>query len=63
MATENRRSDEQARHMREQAEALELAANKSADAAERQELMDKALRIRKDLEERHGPESATMDPM
>ncbi|EFL12906.1 MULTISPECIES: DUF6381 family protein [Streptomyces] len=63
MATENRRTDEQARRMREQAEALELAANKSADAAEREGLMDEALRIRKDLEERHGPESATMDPM
>ncbi|MEU3726698.1 DUF6381 family protein [Streptomyces sp. NPDC031705] len=55
--------DEQVRHIREKAEELELAAQRSTDPAERQRLTDKALHIRQKLEEVHGPESATMDPM
>ncbi|MFF5705548.1 DUF6381 family protein [Streptomyces sp. NPDC012794] len=55
--------DEQARSMREKAEELELAAQRSTDSAERQRLSEKALHIREKLEELHGPESATTDPM
>ncbi|MFG2291741.1 DUF6381 family protein [Streptomyces sp. NPDC048603] len=63
MTGENRPTDEQAQHLREEAEELERAANKSTDAEERRRLMEKALRIRQGIEELHGPESATMDPM
>ncbi|MFF2197881.1 DUF6381 family protein [Streptomyces sp. NPDC058157] len=63
MSSDSPRSDERARQMREKAEQLELAASRSADADERQRLMDEVLRIRQELEDLHGPESATMDPM
>ncbi|RKT02432.1 hypothetical protein BX286_0333 [Streptomyces sp. 3211.6] len=62
MSSESR-PDEQVRHIREKAEELERAAQRSTDPDERRRLTDKALHIRQKLEELHGPESATMDPM
>ncbi|GAA1570134.1 MULTISPECIES: DUF6381 family protein [Streptomyces] len=52
-----------ARQMREQAEELELAAQRATDPDERRRLTDEAVRIRERIERESGPESATMDPM
>ncbi|NXY94051.1 hypothetical protein HYE82_06510 [Streptomyces sp. BR123] len=54
---------EQARRMREEAEELELEAQRATDPEARQRLTEKALRIREKIEQDNGPESATMDPM
>ncbi|APU38648.1 MULTISPECIES: DUF6381 family protein [unclassified Streptomyces] len=59
-------SDEQAREvgkLRQQAEELELKAQRADDRAEREQLMEKAVRLRARCQELGGPESATMDPM
>ncbi|MFB8398134.1 MULTISPECIES: DUF6381 family protein [Streptomyces] len=49
--------------MRQKAEQLELQAQRAADPAERDRLMEKAVHLRAKCEEVGGPESATMDPM
>ncbi|MFJ6783089.1 DUF6381 family protein [Streptomyces yangpuensis] len=49
--------------MRQKAEQLELRAQRAADPAERERLMEKAVHLREKCEEIGGPESATMDPM
>ncbi|MFD3700314.1 DUF6381 family protein [Streptomyces sp. NPDC058646] len=56
-------ASEEVRKMRQEAEELELEAQRSSDPAEREQLMEKAVGIRAKCEERGGPESATMDPM
>lgn len=49
--------------LRQQAEELELRAQRADDRAEREQLMDQAVRLRTRCQELGGPESATMDPM
>ncbi|WP_030768117.1 DUF6381 family protein [Streptomyces sp. NRRL F-2664] len=49
--------------LRQQAEELELAAQRTGDAGERERLMEEAVRLRARCEELGGAESATMDPM
>ncbi|MGW6573507.1 DUF6381 family protein [Streptomyces sp. NPDC054945] len=62
MSSDKQWSEEVVR-MRREAEALELRAQRADDAAEREQLMEKAVAIRVKCEELGGPESATMDPM
>ncbi|MFD4934328.1 DUF6381 family protein [Streptomyces virginiae] len=62
MSSDKQWSDDVVR-MRRDAEALELRAQRADDAAERAQLMEKAVRLRAKCEELGGPESATMDPM
>ncbi|MCX4718377.1 DUF6381 family protein [Streptomyces virginiae] len=62
MSSDKQWSDDVVR-MRRDAEALELRAQRADDAAEREQLMEKAVRLRAKCEELGGPESATMDPM
>lgn len=54
---------QRARQMRDKAQELEQAAQRAADPAERQRLIEKALHIRKKSEQENGPGSGTMDPM
>ncbi|MEU9237604.1 DUF6381 family protein [Streptomyces subrutilus] len=54
---------ERAQQMRDKAQELEQAAQHATDPAERQRLMDKALRIREKSEAENGRGSGTMDPM
>ncbi|MEU4358309.1 DUF6381 family protein [Streptomyces virginiae] len=49
--------------LRQQAEELELEAQRAGDPAERERLMEKAVSLRAKCQELGGPESATMDPM
>ncbi|MEV7559670.1 DUF6381 family protein [Streptomyces sp. NPDC048331] len=62
MSTDGQWSEDVVR-LRQEAEALELRAQRADDAAERERLIEKAVRIRGKCEELGGPESATMDPM
>ncbi|GGQ12318.1 MULTISPECIES: DUF6381 family protein [Streptomyces] len=52
----------EAGRLRQQAEELELQAQR-ADPAEREQLMEKAVSLRARCQELGGRESATMDPM
>ncbi|KOV25638.1 hypothetical protein ADK90_06425 [Streptomyces sp. XY413] len=52
----------EAGRLREQAEELELQAQR-ADPAEREQLMEKAVTLRVRCQELGGAEGATMDPM
>ncbi|MCB5166496.1 DUF6381 family protein [Streptomyces bambusae] len=60
---EDRPESEQAARLRARAEQLELEAQRTGDAAERQRLTETAVRIREQVDRMDGPESATMDPM
>ncbi|MGW7328995.1 DUF6381 family protein [Streptomyces sp. NPDC054840] len=62
MSSDKQRSEDVGK-MRREAEELELKAQRAGDAAEREQLLEKAVRIRARCEELGGPESATMDPM
>ncbi|MER6449237.1 DUF6381 family protein [Streptomyces venezuelae] len=59
----DRQQREDVAKMRRQAEELELKAQRAGDAAEREQLMERAVSIRAKCQELGGPESATMDPM
>ncbi|MFG2483618.1 MULTISPECIES: DUF6381 family protein [Streptomyces] len=62
MSSDRQRSEDVVK-LRQEAEELELRAQRAGDAAEREQLMEKAVRIRTKCQELGGPESATMDPM
>ncbi|WP_371614359.1 DUF6381 family protein [Streptomyces sp. NBC_00454] len=62
MVDKNQQS-QRTRQMRDKAQELEQAAQRAADPAERQRLIEKALHIRKKSEQTNGPGSGTMDPM
>ncbi|MEU6315061.1 DUF6381 family protein [Streptomyces sp. NPDC047014] len=55
--------EEKARQLRQQAEELELRAQRADDPEEHRRLIEEAVRIRAKCQETGGPESATMDPM